>query len=144
MLVNDKSTLESGLNIICVGNVFNSWDLLKSGFVQILSKHLKNFRLLKLKQSSAYGAAKYAAKQGANFDLSIGETTELLFSYSATSTGYLANGQHVSANGPQTNGIHRNGHTNGNGATNRIQQERRSDDQSPSVTEKLLNSCSVI
>jgi N-acetylglucosamine kinase len=89
----DEETLEAGLNIICVGSVFNSWDLLEPGFVELLSGHLNNFRLLKLKCSSSYGAAKLAAKH-VNFDLQLHDTTELLFAYSATADGYLANGQH--------------------------------------------------
>lgn len=89
----DQDTLDAGLNIICVGSVFNSWDLLEPGFVELLSKHLKNFRLLKLKYSSAVGAAKFGAQQ-AGHQLPIGQATELLYAYSATSSGYLANGQH--------------------------------------------------
>lgn len=89
----DQDTLEAGLNIICIGSVFNSWDLLEPGFVELLSRHLRNFRLLKLKCSSAVGAAKFGAQQ-AGHQLAIGQATELLYAYSATSSGYLANGQH--------------------------------------------------
>lgn len=90
-----QASVNAGLNIICVGAVFNSWDLLEPGFVGLLSQHLKNFRLLKLKCSSAFGAAKFASLQALNQDLPIGQTTELLYAYSAAGQGYLANGHHV-------------------------------------------------
>lgn len=106
------------MNIVCVGSVFNSWDLLEPGFVSLLSQHLKNFRLLKLKNSSAYGAARLAAKS-VGFDLQIGPTTELLYAYSATSNGYHANGRHVITNASGNNeitnagnGHYKNGHSN--------------------------------
>lgn len=89
----DQRDIDAGVSVICIGSVFNGWDLLELGFVSVLSKYLKNFRLLKLKQSSALGAAKLAAKQ-MKLDLEIGKTTELLYAYSATSNGYLANGHH--------------------------------------------------
>lgn len=90
----DEETLEAGLNVICVGSVFQSWDLLESGFVETLATRLQNFRLLKLKCSSAIGAAKLAARQ-TNVNLKLDGNCELLYAYSATSNGYLANGQHV-------------------------------------------------
>lgn len=82
------------MNIICVGSVFNSWDLLESGFVETLIKRVKNFRLIRLKISSAYGAARLGA-QTIGVDLPLGQTTDLLCAYSATSNGYQANGRHV-------------------------------------------------
>lgn len=112
-----EEILETGLNIVCVGSVFNSWDLLEQGFTGLLSKHLHNFRLLKLKQSSAFGAARLAAKK-VNLKLPLKETTELLYAYSATSDGYLANGKYVSVvqDHGQQNG--KNGQANGrNGCT---------------------------
>uniref|UniRef100_A0A6G1SE01 N-acetyl-D-glucosamine kinase n=1 Tax=Aceria tosichella TaxID=561515 RepID=A0A6G1SE01_9ACAR len=113
----DQETLETGLNIICVGSVFNSWDLLEPGFVELLSGHLNNFRLLKLKCSSAYGAAKLAAKQ-VHHDLALHDTTELLFAYSATADGYLANGQHVNT---KSRVNHNNNKHNNNGCATRSQ-----------------------
>lgn len=121
----DKKVIEAGLNIICVGSVFKAWDLLEKGFVELLSNHLKNFRLLKMKQSSAYGAAKLGAKES-KFDLVLGQTTELLYAYSMTSEGYHANGRHVIKQLPTDltmntkNGYSNmaNYYTNGNGAVN--------------------------
>lgn len=101
----DEETLEAGLNVVCVGSVFNSWDLLEPGFVETLAGRLANFRLLKLRCSSAFGAARLAARR-ANFDLPLEATCELLYAYSATSSGYLANGQHVSR---KLKGNHRKG-----------------------------------
>lgn len=141
----DASILNSGLSIICVGAVFNSWDLLERGFVEVLSKHLRNFLLLKLKQCSAFGAAKYAAKRAGDCELPIGSTTELLFSYSATSTGYLANGNHVRANGNHTNGAHSNG--NGIEGQNRQQRQEQNDDddgQAENGPQRSNNNCTVI
>ena len=90
----DEETLEAGLNIICVGSVFNSWDLLEPGFVELLAGHLHNFRLLKLKCTSAFGAARLAARQ-VDYELPFEEKCELLFAYSATLSGYMANGQYI-------------------------------------------------
>lgn len=36
----DESTLDEGLNIICVGSIFNSWDLLQPSLVELLSLYL--------------------------------------------------------------------------------------------------------
>lgn len=82
------------MNIICVGSVFKSWDLLESGFVETLGRRVKNFRLLGLKISSAYGAARLGA-QCVGIDLQLGHSTDLLYAYSATAKGYQANGRHV-------------------------------------------------
>lgn len=156
--------LEQGLNIVCVGSVFNSWEFLEQGFTSSLSKHLQNFRLLKLKRSSAFGAAKLAALK-ANFKLSLEDTTELLYAYSATSTGYMANGQHhlvLPANGHNhshtkgsSNGVHLNGSSNGyqNGHQNGHQNGNQNgnlngliDNQRPSFASKAMNyaNCSII
>lgn len=59
-----------GLPIVCVGSVWNSWDMMKNGFIGVLSQaHSKRlspafsrFSLLKLKQSSALGGASLGAK----------------------------------------------------------------------------------
>lgn len=141
----DKSTISAGLSIVCVGSVFNSWDLLEPGFVGLLSQHLKSFRLLKLKQSSAYGAAKLAAKQ-TGLDLSIGQTTELLYAYSATSSGYLANGHHVIskifANDKDTNGHKKCG----NGNSNRPTNSRNGAEETMRIgyASHLTNNCQII
>lgn len=115
----DEETLEAGLNVVCVGSVFNSWDRLEPGFVDTLTGRLANFRLLKLKCSSAFGAAKLAAKR-VDFQLPLEDTCELLYAYSATSSGYLANGQHISrkmrsANNPEVTNSTTSGALKSNG-----------------------------
>lgn len=91
--------------------MFNSWDLLESGFVDLLSKHLKNFRLLRLKKSSAFGAAKYGAKK-LEFDLPLGDTTELLYAYSSCRN--FENRHNFSSNGNQIGQQSKNKNSNGN------------------------------
>ncbi|XP_069779561.1 N-acetyl-D-glucosamine kinase isoform X2 [Narcine bancroftii] len=59
---------ELGLPIVCVGSVWNSWDLLKDGFLEVLTenptqKRLSKFSLMKLKQGSAVGAASLGARR---------------------------------------------------------------------------------
>lgn len=101
-----------------MGSVFGAWDLIEAGFVELLSKHLKNFRLLRLRKSSAFGAAKFAAKE-TGFDLNIGQTTELLYAFSKTSDGYHANGRHVITNmGSASNDNSINGHLSNGNTTN--------------------------
>lgn len=56
-----------GLQIVCVGSVFKSWELLQKGFMQVLQeckskKNLKNISLLRLNQSVAVGAAFHGAR----------------------------------------------------------------------------------
>uniref|UniRef100_A0A493TZT8 N-acetyl-D-glucosamine kinase n=1 Tax=Anas platyrhynchos platyrhynchos TaxID=8840 RepID=A0A493TZT8_ANAPP len=59
-----------GLPIVCVGSVWNSWDLMKEGFVRVLAQArggrpggpFTHFSLLKLRQSSALGGASLGAK----------------------------------------------------------------------------------
>lgn len=56
---------ENGLNIVCVGSVWKSWDLLQKGFTCVLKngcKRIKRFCLLDLQQSAALGAASLAAR----------------------------------------------------------------------------------
>ncbi|XP_020624472.1 N-acetyl-D-glucosamine kinase-like [Orbicella faveolata] len=59
---------EKGLKIICVGAVWQSWNLLKDGFVTGIrcssnaAVQVKRFSLVKLRESSAVGAAALGAK----------------------------------------------------------------------------------
>lgn len=54
---------DGGLHILCVGSVWLSYDLLKSGFVEYIEKHtnIKELSLMKLTTSMAVGAAYMAA-----------------------------------------------------------------------------------
>uniref|UniRef100_UPI00398F7E53 N-acetyl-D-glucosamine kinase isoform X2 n=2 Tax=Pristiophorus japonicus TaxID=55135 RepID=UPI00398F7E53 len=68
----DKMLFEGdlGLSIVCVGSVWDSWDLLKDGFLEVLNKvmqkpvgkDLSKFTLMKLKHTSAVGAASLGAR----------------------------------------------------------------------------------
>ncbi|XP_077543858.1 N-acetylglucosamine kinase [Haemaphysalis longicornis] len=55
----EKSLLETkgGLPIVCVGSVFNSWELLREGFDEVLCPKISEFTLLQLTVSAALGAA---------------------------------------------------------------------------------------
>lgn len=86
----DKTLLEGegGLRIVCVGSVWKSWDLLREGFLEGLSPpndsypNIQHFTLLKLKESSAIGAARLGAKV-LNFDLQIDyeSTVDVLYQH---------------------------------------------------------------
>ncbi|XP_072177829.1 N-acetyl-D-glucosamine kinase-like [Diadema setosum] len=86
----DQSLLEgeNGLRIVCVGSVWKSWDLLKEGFIAGLTSgdsscpDIKSFTLLKLKESSAIGAARLGA-QGVDFDLPVDykSTVDILYQH---------------------------------------------------------------
>ncbi|TRY92035.1 hypothetical protein DNTS_033837 [Danionella cerebrum] len=79
-----------GLPVLCVGSVWQSWDLMKSGFTQVLSqaqadccKGLQKYSLLTLCQSSALGAAKLGAKHaGATLPLNYSANVNVFFSQS--------------------------------------------------------------
>ncbi|CAE1283620.1 NAGK [Acanthosepion pharaonis] len=56
-----------GLQVVCVGSVFKSWDLLRKGFIDVLQGYsekgkLKEISLLRLTQSVAIGAAFHGAR----------------------------------------------------------------------------------
>ncbi|KAF5307981.1 hypothetical protein FQR65_LT06549 [Abscondita terminalis] len=56
---------ESGLQVLCVGSVWLSWDLLKDGFLQWIEEHttIKQLSLVRLTTTMAIGAAYMAADQ---------------------------------------------------------------------------------
>ena len=57
--------------MICVGSVFKSWHLLERAFLQKLGVSPKRINIRYLTQSSAIGAAFYAAKTMCGVDLQI-------------------------------------------------------------------------
>lgn len=65
----DKSfyTAPNSLDVVCVGSVWKSWDLLKEGFITGLQSrpdvHLETVNLLHLNKSGAVGAASLGAKK---------------------------------------------------------------------------------
>ncbi|XP_076308266.1 N-acetyl-D-glucosamine kinase-like isoform X3 [Tachypleus tridentatus] len=73
---------EGGLPVVCVGSVFKSWELLKDGFHGALDSKLHEFSLLRLKTSSAIGAAFMGAKAvGVELPLNFSEHFYLLYHF---------------------------------------------------------------
>ncbi|KAM4051181.1 N-acetyl-D-glucosamine kinase isoform 3-T4 [Anomaloglossus baeobatrachus] len=82
---------ELGLPVVAEGSVWNSWDLLKDGFIEVLEKarsgprgrHLSRFSLMKLKQSSAVGGAGLGAKNiGIDLPINYQENVHIFYSHS--------------------------------------------------------------
>lgn len=57
--------MRGGLNIVCVGSVWKSWDLIKDAFLDKIheSKALDELSLIRLTTSSAIGACYLAAEK---------------------------------------------------------------------------------
>ncbi|XP_048041924.1 N-acetyl-D-glucosamine kinase [Megalobrama amblycephala] len=80
---------ELGLPVLCVGSVWRSWDLMKSGFTQVLSQaqahgfsHFRKYSLLTLRQSSALGGAKMGAQNaGASLPMDYSANANVFFSH---------------------------------------------------------------
>lgn len=78
---------EGGLPVVCVGSVWNSWSLLKPGFLDVLdsadvSQCIREASLIHLKTSVASGATYLAAKQyGYTFPRNHSDTYEVFFHY---------------------------------------------------------------
>ncbi|XP_043937583.1 N-acetyl-D-glucosamine kinase [Protopterus annectens] len=79
-----------GLSILCVGSVWKSWDLLKDGFLDVLSearrtpagRDLTKLSLLKLRHSSAVGGASLGAKHvGHTLPLDYASNVDMLYSH---------------------------------------------------------------
>lgn len=66
-----------------VGSVFNGWDLLEPGFINLLSQHLKKFTVYRLEGSSAKGAAKFGAMK-IGYDINLRSTKKLVLEYDAS------------------------------------------------------------
>ncbi|XP_076166153.1 N-acetylglucosamine kinase isoform X2 [Ptiloglossa arizonensis] len=62
---NDIKLLDGGLNVICVGSVWKSWDFMKDAFLEEIHKSnaVDEISLLRLKVSSAIGACYLAAEK---------------------------------------------------------------------------------
>ncbi|XP_056100378.1 N-acetyl-D-glucosamine kinase isoform X2 [Rhinichthys klamathensis goyatoka] len=80
---------EPGLPVLCVGSVWCSWELMKSGFTQVLSQaqaqgfsHFRKYTLLTLRQSSALGGAKMGAQNaGVTLPLDYSANANVFFSH---------------------------------------------------------------
>ncbi|XP_069139948.1 N-acetyl-D-glucosamine kinase-like isoform X1 [Argopecten irradians] len=61
----DQTLLEQGLSVVCVGSVWKSWELMKSGFMEVMKKstshRIHQFSLCALQQTAAFGAASIGA-----------------------------------------------------------------------------------
>lgn len=108
----DSSLTETGhLSVICVGSVWKSWELMKSGFMKELNQHKTPFelRLLQLKAnvSMAIGAI-FMAADAIEFPMprDYSQNYEIFFNYSGND---LTNGKAINGNGT----VHGNGVSNG-------------------------------
>lgn len=83
----DEELIKSGdgLKVLCVGSVFQSWDLLKEGFILGLKdSKLKSVILLKSKVRNSVGAAILGAKSiSQRFPVDYSKNTETFFTYTA-------------------------------------------------------------
>lgn len=139
--VCDKLLINGNLNVVCVGSVWKSWNLLKDGFSKELAKSTNKFgvNLITLTQATAIGAA-YLAADSIEYDLprDYNNNYDIFHHFEANNpittnatytngigpkkiqtNGNMSNGSKYT-NGITTNGIKTNGTTNGttNGKTN--------------------------
>lgn len=80
LVIEKGSTIEE-VPVVCCGKVFLSWDLLRPGFFQVINDSSRFFRwkgvlnMVWLKVTAGYGAAKLAARLGANIDIPFAKDT---------------------------------------------------------------------
>ena len=71
-----------GLQIICIGSLFKSWNLLQDAFLDELNKSLKEFTLVSMNCDSSLGAAFLAANAiGHCLDIHSDKNVNVFFSY---------------------------------------------------------------
>ncbi|XP_033757375.1 N-acetyl-D-glucosamine kinase-like [Pecten maximus] len=80
----DKKLLEQGLSVVCVGSVWKSWELMKSGFMEVMEKNtshrIRQLSLCELKESAAVGAASIGATSiGSLLPLDYSENASVFF-----------------------------------------------------------------
>lgn len=103
----DDSLIETGyLSVICVGSVWHSWDLMKTGFTQELSHHTIPYelRLLQLKSNVSMAAgAFYMAADSIDFPLprDYSQNYEIFFKYNGKALEHNGFGK---LNGKVSNG----------------------------------------
>lgn len=125
--VSDKLLTNNNLNIVCVGSVWKSWNLLKAGFSKEIVKATNKFglNLIILTQAMAIGAA-YLAADSINFDLPRDYSHNYdIFQYFPPNNANKTNGVYTNGtngtNGMYTNGNAKKIYTNGslsNGTSN--------------------------
>lgn len=113
--VSEKLLVNGDLNIVCVGSVWKSWDLLKDGFIKEIAKSSNKFglNLITLTQAMAIGAV-YLGADSIKFDLPRDYSHNYdIFQHFAPNDAKI--------NGTHTNGVGgkvQNGNRNTNGTTN--------------------------
>lgn len=126
--VSDGLLINNTLNIVCVGSVWKSWNLLKDGFTKEIVKATNKFgvNLIILTQAMAIGAA-YLAADSINYDLPRNYSHNFeIFQYYSPNDGHKTKIGHtnrtqtngVAAKKNQNNGALSNGHIQTNGITN--------------------------
>lgn len=118
--VSDELLHNGNLNIVCVGSVWKSWNLLKDGYSKEVAKSTHKFglNLITLTQAMAIGAA-YLAADSIKFDLprNYSHNYDTFQQFKPNNGTNKANGTHtngIEAKKEQTNGKLTNGknHTN--------------------------------
>ena len=75
-------TQVGGLQIVCIGSLFKSWNLLQDGFLDKLNKSLNEFTLVNLNRNSSIGAAYLAANAiGHDLDIHSNQNVDVFFYY---------------------------------------------------------------
>ena len=124
--VNPQLVLDGTFNIVCVGSVWKSWDLLKIGYLREVSKCDVNFgiNLIQLTQAMALGAV-YIAADHIKYDLprNYSNNYEIFHYYHKTKAAYTEASPAKHTNGATLkNGAAKNGATtNGHDAPPQIQ-----------------------
>jgi len=120
--VSDKLVFNGDFSIVCVGSVWKSWDLLKSGYSKEIVKGEYPFglNLLQLTQAMAIGAA-YIAADSIKYNLprNYSNNYEIFHYYPRTKKVDGLTAQCKATNGA-SNGVYQNGKSNGvhtNGTT---------------------------
>lgn len=122
--VSEKLLKNGTLNIVCVGSVWKSWNLLKNGFTNEIANVNRSFglNLITLTQAMAIGAA-YIAADSIKYDLprDYSHNYEVFQHYPPNDVKPITNGAHTNGtaakklngstltNGSTTNGVHTNG-----------------------------------
>lgn len=117
--VNSQLVVNNSFNIVCVGSVFKSWNLLKNGFVNEISKTNLEFgiNLIQLTTPMAMGAV-YVAADSIQYDLprDYAHNFEIFYHHpKPVKTAINANNTNGLLSNTFTNGIS----TNGNSANHR-------------------------
>lgn len=140
--VSDKLLINGNLNIVCVGSVWKSWNLLKNGYSNEIAKSTTKFglNLIMLTQAMAIGAA-YLAADSVNYDLPRDYSHNYdIFQHFEANDGVKTNGTYT--NGTYTNGTAKkitngslsNGNKYTNGMSNGLSNGTKTNGTSNGVT----------